>query len=127
MEKNQVNLVGLKLNFNNDKNKSKNQISINKNSQNKDKKPLSKNDIDKKKNFQDIIKNPKYDPDRLMEKNQKKLNIINNVKEKSRTSEQKKDIQAQKENQNDFFINSINEIRLPFLFYDISYDILQNW
>ena len=127
MEKNQVNLVGLKLNFNNDKNKSKNPISINKSSQNKDKKPLSKNDIDKKKNFQDIIKNPKYDPDRLMEKNQKKLNIINNVKEKSRSSEQKKDIQAQKENQNDFFINSINEIRLPFLFYDISYDILQNW
>ena len=37
-----------------------------------------------------------------------------------------KDIEAHKDKTESFFINSINEIRLPSQLYDISYDILQN-
>jgi hypothetical protein len=62
-----------------------------------------------------------------MDKGKKKFNINNSTKEQNRKEDKNKDLQNQEENQDKaIFINSINEIRLPELLYDISYDLLQN-
>ena len=114
-------------NYHYNKNKPKSVSSINKNNQNIDEKYLNNRDINKKKNKMESDKSPQYKPKSMMEKDNKKLNIININKGKSKSAEQNKDMQAQEENQDNLFINSINEIRLPDPLYDISYDILQNW
>lgn len=115
------------LNFNSDKNKSKAPTSIGKKNQINDKKRLVQNEIDKKKKNINSGQGPKFDPNRFMDKGKKKFNINNNTEEQNKKEDKNKEMQAQEENQyKAIFINSINEIRLPVLLYDISYDILQN-
>ena len=101
------------LHFNYDKDKPKVPTSIDKKNQIKDKKGLVQSEIDKKGKNINSRQGPKFDPNRFMDKGKKKF--------------KNKDLQNQEENQDKaIFINSINEIRLPELLYDISYDLLQN-
>ena len=67
--------------------------------------------------------------------NENKLNIINNniiknEKDKVMFEEKEKGKETediiQKGKKYNYFINSINELRLPEYFYDLSFDILQN-
>ena len=121
------------LHFNYDKDKPKVPTSIDKKNQIKDKKGLVQSEIDKKGKNINSRQGPKFDPNRFMDKGKKirfmskKFNINNSTKEQNRTEDKNKDLQNQEENQDKaIFINSINEIRLPELLYDISYDLLQN-
>ena len=87
----------------------------------------TKSEIDKKGKNINSRQGPKFDPNRFMDKGKKKFNINNSTKEQNRKEDKNKDLQNQEENQDKaIFINSINEIRLPELLYDISYDLLQN-
>jgi len=115
------------LHFNYDKDKPKVPTSIDKKNQIKDKKGLVQSEIDKKGKNINSRQGPKFDPNRFMDKGKKKFNINNSTKEQNRKEDKNKDLQNQEENQDKaIFINSINEIRLPELLYDISYDLLQN-
>ena len=121
MKKVPIHKINMELN-NNNIGKSNNKTSIDKNNNNKEKSLLNKKDIGKKKRaVSSIYKPPEINPKKKSENDKNKIK-----KEKNNLIDKNKDIEAHKDKTESFFINSINEIRLPSQLYDISYDILQN-
>ena len=121
MKKVPIHKINMELN-NNNIGKSNNKTSIDKNNNNKEKNLLDKKDIGKKKRaVSSIYKPPEINPKKKIENDKNKIK-----KEKNNLIDKNKDIEAHKDKTESFFINSINEIRLPSQLYDISYDILQN-
>ena len=68
-------------------------------------------------NDQNIDKNI----DKIIDKNIE----IDNEKNKVTAQNEEKKIQKDNKDEESYYINSINKIRLPKFFYDISYDIIQ--
>ena len=121
MKKVPIHKINMELN-NNNIGKSNNKTSIDKNNNNKEKNLLNKKDIGKKKRaVSSLYKHPEINPKKKSENDKNKIK-----KEKNNLIDKNKDIEAHKDKTESFFINSINEIRLPSQLYDISYDILQN-
>lgn len=72
-------------------------------------------------NEQNIDKNI----DKNIERNIDKNIEIDNEKNKVTAQNEEKKIQKDNKDEESYYINSINKIRLPKFFYDISYDIIQ--
>lgn len=113
MEKNKINQVNLNFNYD-----SKGISSGKTNDKKKEGKVIDINKFDKKKK-EKIIHSIKEQKQKSKKNEEKEKNIINIIN--SNMGPEKP-----KEKKIPFFINSINEIRLPPELYDISYDILQN-
>ena len=63
--------------------------------------------------------------DKNIERNIDKNNEIDDEKNKVTAQNEEKKIQRDNKDEESYYINSINKIRLPKFFYDISYDIIQ--
>ena len=135
------------LNFKNEKRKSTNKTIVDKNNFNNEKININKKEKGKNKTVRSSsYKAPEINSKKFIEDNKNKIKKEqnNNLKEQNKEIESQKEIEihkeieaqkdikdqkeieAQKIKKDTFFINSINEIRLPPQLYDISYDILQN-
>ena len=135
------------LNFKNEKRKSTNKTIVDKNNFNNEKININKKEKGKNKTVvSSSYKAPEINSKKFIEDNKNKIKKEqnNNLKEQNKDIEAHKEIESQKEieaqkdikaqneieaqkiKKDTFFINSINEIRLPPQLYDISYDILQN-
>ena len=135
------------LNFKYEKSKSTNKTIVDKNNFNNEKININKKEKGKNKTVvSSSYKAPEINSKKFIEDNKNKIKKEqnNNLKgqnkdieahkeiESHKEIEAQKDIKAQNEieaqkiKKDTFFINSINEIRLPPQLYDISYDILQN-
>ena len=135
------------LNFKNEKRKSTNKTIVDKNNFNNEKININKKEKGKNKTVvSSSYKAPETNSKKFIEDNKNKIKKEqnNNLKGQNKDIEAHKEIESQKEieaqkdikaqneiephkiKKNTFFINSINEIRLPPQLYDISYDILQN-
>ena len=135
------------LNFKYEKSKSTNKTIVDKNNFNNEK--ININKKEKGKNKTDVsssYKAPEINSKKFIEDNKNKIKKEqnNNLKGQNKDIEAQKEIETYKEieaqkdikaqneieahkiKKDTFFINSINEIRLPPQLYDISYDILQN-
>ena len=135
------------LNFKNEKRKSTNKTIVDKNNFNNEKININKKEKGKNKTVvSSSYKAPEINSKKFIEDNKNKIKKEqnNNLKGQNKDIEAHKEIESQKEietqkdiksqkeieahkiKKDTFFINSINEIRLPPQLYDISYDILQN-
>ena len=135
------------LNFKNEKRKSTNKTIVDKNNFNNEKININKKEKGKNKTvISSSYKAPEINSKKFIEDNKNKIKKEqnNNLKGQNKDIEAHKEIESQKEietqkdiksqkeieahkiKKDTFFINSINEIRLPPQLYDISYDILQN-
>ena len=141
------------LNFKNEKRKSTNKTIVDKNNFNNEKININKKEKGKNKTVRSSsYKAPEINSKKFIEDNKNKIKKEqnNNLKGQNKDIEAHKEIGSQKEietykeieaqkdikaqneieahkiKKDTFFINSINEIRLPPQLYDISYDILQN-
>ena len=136
-----------KVNFKYEKRKSTNKTIVDKNNFNHEKININKKEKGKNKTvISSSYKAPEMNSKKFIEDNKNKIKKEqnNNLKGQNKDIEAHKEIESQKEietqkdiksqkeiephkiKKNTFFINSINEIRLPPQLYDISYDILQN-
>ena len=135
------------LNFKYEKRKSTNKTIVDKNNFNNEKININKKEKGKNKTvISSSYKAPEINSKKFIEDNKNKIKKEqnNNLKEQNKEIESQKEIEIHKEieaqkdikaqneieahkiKKDTFFINSINEIRLPPQLYDISYDILQN-
>ena len=63
--------------------------------------------------------------DKNIERNIDKNIEIDDEKNKVTAQNEEKKIQKDNKDEESYYINSINKIRLPKFYYDISYDIIQ--
>ena len=90
----------------------------------------SKNDNIHDKKKEEIKESPNINKnnminDQNIDKNIDKNIEIDNEKNKVTAQNEEKKIQKDNKDEESYYINSINKIRLPKFFYDISYDIIQ--